>query len=388
MREDWKYQPLGEICDFISGFTPSKQELNEKAGIPYFKVSDMNRDTNSVYMIETELFVVHPRKTIPANSIIFPKNGGAIFTGKKRILKYDSIIDLNTEALNIKDKNVNLQFLYTFLLGVDFGQFDNGGGLPSINIKKMKDFIVPVPPLSDQERIVALLDDQFAKIDALKANADQQLKAAKDLFQSALKEMLTPKEGWDEKTLGDIGEFTRGGNFTKSDFVSEGIPCIHYGQVHMHFGVTTEKTLSYLPKDFPKVKYAKQGDLIIAITSEDDEGSCKCTAWLGNEDVAVGGHIAVYHHSLNPKFMSYYFRSPKFQTEKLAFTHGFKVVEIKPSDIAKIPILYPKDKDEQQKIVSRLDAISEKVKTLQANYDQTITLCNDLKQSLLKSIFA
>lgn len=254
--------------------------------------------------------------------------------------------------------------------------------------KLLKEKRISFPSLPEQERIVSYLDAEFAKIDALKANIEQQLQAAKDLFQSALKEMLTPKEGWDEKTLGDIGEFTRGGNFTKSDFVSEGIPCIHYGQVHMHFGVTTEKTLSYLPKDFPKVKYAKQGDLIIAITSEDDEGSCKCTAWLGNEDVAVGGHIAVYHHSLDPKFMSYYFRSPKFQTEKLAFTHGFKVVEIKPSDIAKIPILYPKDKEEQQKIVSLLDAISEKVKALQANYDQTITLCDDLKQSLLKSIFA
>lgn len=190
MRENWKYQPLGEICDFISGFTPSKQELNEKAGIPYFKVSDMNRDTNSVYMIETELFVVHPRKTIPASSIIFPKNGGAIFTGKKRILKYDSIIDLNTEALKIKDKNVNLQFLYTFLLGVDFGQFDNGGGLPSINIKKMKDFIVPVPPLTEQERIAARLDAISEKVKALQANYDQTITLCNDLKQSLLKSIF------------------------------------------------------------------------------------------------------------------------------------------------------------------------------------------------------
>ena len=86
--------------------------------------------------------------------------------------------------------------------------------------------------------------------------------------------------------------------------------------------------------------------------------------------------------------MSYYFRSPFFQKEKLNYTHGFKVVEIKPSDIAKIHISYPKTIAQQQEIVSRLDAISEKVKALQANYDQTINLCNDLKQALLKSIFA
>ena len=156
----------------------------------------------------------------------------------------------------------------------------------------------------------------------------------------------------------------------------------------MYFGVSTESPLTYLPNDFTKIKYAQPGDLIIAITSEDDEASCKCTAWLGKEPVAVGGHIAVYHHKLDPTFMSYYFRSPFFQKEKLNYTHGFKVVEIKPSDIAKIHISYPKTIAQQQEIVARLDSISEKVKALQANYDQTINLCNDLKQALLKSIFA
>lgn len=192
------------------------------------------------------------------------------------------------------------------------------------------------------------------------------------------------RENWITKTLGEIGEFTRGGNFTKSDFVEIGIPCIHYGQIHMHYGVTTEKTLSYLPKDFQKIKYAKKGDLIIAITSEDDEGSCKCTAWLGNENVAVGGHIAVYHHSLDPKFMSYYFRSPQFQKEKLAFTHGFKVVEIKPSDIAKIRISYPKSLSEQERIVSLLDAEFAKIDALKANAASQLQAAKDLFQSALK----
>lgn len=198
--------------------------------------------------------------------------------------------------------------------------------------------------------------------------------------------MLTPKEGWVEKKLGEIGTFTRGGNFTKSDFVQKGIPCIHYGQIHMHFGVVTENCLTYLPNDFPKLKFAQKGDLIIAITSEDNEGSCKCTAWLGSEDVAVGGHIAVFHHQLDPVFMSYFFMSPSFQNDKLAYTHGFKVVEIKPSDIAKIDISYPQP-NEQKRIVARLDALSANVKALQTNYTETITLCNDLKQALLKKVF-
>ena len=84
--------------------------------------------------------------------------------------------------------------------------------------------------------------------------------------------------------------------------------------------------------------------------------------------------------------MSYFFMSPSFQNDKLAYTHGFKVVEIKPSDIAKIDISYPQP-NEQKRIVARLDALSANVKALQTNYAETITLCNDLKQALLKKVF-
>ena len=392
MRENWKYKPLGEICDFISGFTPSKQELNEKAGIPYFKVSDMNRDTNSVYMIETELFVVHPRKTIPANSIIFPKNGGAIFTGKKRILKYDSIIDLNTEALNIKDKNVNLQFLYTFLLGVDFGQFDNGGGLPSINIKKMKDFIVPVPPLPEQERIVSYLDAEFAKIDALKANIEQQLQASKDLFQSALKELLTPQKGWDEKKLGEIVNIKRGLTYSKNDEVetSEKI-VLRSNNVNLDNHQFDFTELKYLKPSFdiPADKYLQKGDLLMCMSNGSKAHLGKVALYEGDSNrYAFGGFMAALSHkdSVIGRYLFYAMITPMYKEYIKTLSDGANINNLKVRDIESYSISFP-SLQEQREIVAILDSLSEKVKALQENYNKALVLCNDLKQSLLKSIF-
>ena len=152
------------------------------------------------------------------------------------------------------------------------------------------------------------------------------------------------KEGWTYKKLGEVGTFVRGGNFSKKDFVEDGFPCIHYGQIHMKFGVETFKHLSSVPVEMVKTdRCAKKGDLVIAITSEDDAGSCKCTAWMGDYDVYVGGHTAIYRHTMQPKYVSYYFMSPFFQKDKLEYTHGFKVVEISPKDIAKIIIPVPPD---------------------------------------------
>ena len=345
MREDWKYSTIGESCNINYG---TRVVRKRDGGTIYdvyggggatFKMDTYNRENCLV----VSRFAMSPKCTRFVSGKFFLNDSGLTLSPKE-------------------DSGLSEVFMNTILLANNDNIYEYGRGSAQRNLKVDEFCTMPI--------------------------AYPKLQAAKDLFQAALKQLLTPQKGWDEKTLGEVGEFARGGNFTKSDFVADGIPCVHYGQIHMYFGVSTESPLTYLPNDFTKIKYAQPGDLIIAITSEDDEASCKCTAWLGKEPVAVGGHIAVYHHKLDPTFMSYYFRSPFFQKEKLNYTHGFKVVEIKPSDIAKIHISYPKTIAQQQEIVARLDSISEKVKALQANYDQTINLCNDLKQALLKSIFA
>lgn len=184
--------------------------------------------------------------------------------------------------------------------------------------------------------------------------------------------------------MGDVGTFQRGGGFLKSDFVENGFPCIHYGQIHMKLGPTTYSHLTSIPKSVAaKSKIASSGDVIIAITSEDVEGSCKSTAWMGGYDVAIGAHAAIYKHNLNPQFVSYYIQSCYFQKEKEQYTHGFKVVEIKPSDIAKIPIRFP-SLPEQQRIVDILDQEFAKIDALKANAEKSLQAAKDLFQATLK----
>ena len=186
--------------------------------------------------------------------------------------------------------------------------------------------------------------------------------------------------------LGEVGTFCRGGNFSKNDFVENGFPCIHYGQIHMKFGTETFKHISSVPIEMVKRdRCAHKGDLVIAITSEDDEGSCKCTAWMGDYDVYVGGHTAIYRHTMQPKYVSYYFMSPRFQIDKLEYTHGFKVVEINPKDIAKITIPIP-PLPEQQRIVSYLDAEFAKIEALKANAEKQLQAAKDLFQAALKEL--
>ena len=166
------------------------------------------------------------------------------------------------------------------------------------------------------------------------------------------------REDWEYKTFGEIGTFLRGKNIQKADFVSGGLPCIHYGQIHTKFDISIDYHLSEIPQEvYDKAIIASPGDVIIAITSEDIDGSCKSVVWLGNYDIAVSAHAAILKHNMNGKFIAYYLRSNTFFTQKLKYARGFKVMEIKTKDLAKLVLPIP-PKPTQLFIVSELDKIN------------------------------
>ena len=167
------------------------------------------------------------------------------------------------------------------------------------------------------------------------------------------------REDWEYKTFGEIGTFLRGKNIQKADFVSGGLPCIHYGQIHTKFDISIDYHLSEIPQEvYDKAIIASPGDVIIAITSEDIDGSCKSVVWLGNYDIAVSAHAAILKHNMNGKFIAYYLRSNTFFTQKLKYARGFKVMEIKTKDLAKLVLPIP-PKPTQLSIVSELDKLNE-----------------------------
>ena len=194
--------------------------------------------------------------------------------------------------------------------------------------------------LSSYEEQVKLANTLWAAYN-LKTSYKTLLTSIDEMVKSQFIEMFG-NGNWEHKTLGEVGSFKRGGGFQKSDFVERGIPCIHYGQIHTRFGPFIYSHLTDISSVLEsKTKFAEKGDLIIAITSEDTEGSCKSTAWLGDYPVAVGGHAAIFHHCMNPVYMSFFFKSALFNYAKREYVHGTKVCEIKPDDIAKIFVPCP-----------------------------------------------
>jgi type I restriction enzyme S subunit len=176
-------------------------------------------------------------------------------------------------------------------------------------------------------------------------------------------------EGVPLRPLGELGEFVRGNGLQKSDLTDDGFPAIHYGQVHTHYGVWTDVTKSFTsPELAAKLRHARPGDLVVATTSEDDAAVAKATAWLGAGDIAVSGDAYIYRHTLDPRFVAYFFASERFQEQKGRFVTGTKVRRISGEALSKIQIPVP-PVEIQREIVRILDQFTQLEAELEAELE-------------------
>jgi len=167
----WEYIRLKTIATLTGGFTPKPEELSSVGTIPYFKVSDMNTPENYKFMVHSSQYYISEasRKTFPKGSIVFPKNGGAVLTNKKRILVQESVVDLNTGVL-IPYQPLNIEYLFILFSTIDFNKHHKGSSLPTINTDFMNNIVFGLPPLAEQERIVLQVQSIMQYIELLENN--------------------------------------------------------------------------------------------------------------------------------------------------------------------------------------------------------------------------
>lgn len=177
---DCNIKTIEQTCTMKSGTTFSKDEENDSGEIFYIKVSGMNLPENDKYIKTSLSFVsrkVAGKTIIPANSIIFPKRGGAIGTNKKRITEQEICIDLNTMAVTPSNE-LNIQYLYQYFQNLDMGKLYNGSTVPQINNKDIGPLKIKVPPLELQQQFATFVQ----QIDKSKFVVKQQIADLQELL--------------------------------------------------------------------------------------------------------------------------------------------------------------------------------------------------------------
>lgn len=161
----WKWVRVFDLAFLKSG----NQYPENKNGSLYVKVADMNLPENQTEIVVSSRRAEIPKSDlIPKNSIIFPKRGGAIATNKKRLVLQEEIgTDSNIMSMTLFYEKV-LPYFSKWFSSIDLGKLSTGTSVPQINNKDIYPLLIPLPPLAEQKRIVAKLEELLPLCERLK----------------------------------------------------------------------------------------------------------------------------------------------------------------------------------------------------------------------------
>ena len=379
-----------EVFDLSLGRTPSRGvDAYWGGGHTWVSIADMSCGK---YISETKERITD--KALVDSNIPIVKKGTVIMSFKLSIGKVciaDTDLYTNEAIMAFVPKpqyDVLPEFLYYYLMCYKWNNSNEVVLGFTLNKKTISQSIVTIPSLAEQERIVGILDREFERIDALKANAERNLQHAKDLFQSALKQELQPKEGWDTKPLSDICVITSSKRIFKSEYVSDGIPFYRTKEVKEianNLPISVELYISNERYYEIKNKFGvpQINDLLVSavgtigeimVVTDDKPFYFKDgnLVWLKEIQGVHSWYLKYYLKSIIDDI--------KNMTRGAAYNaltiEKFQTMNICFSSIA-----------EQEQIVARLDKLKEHCSALEENYTKTIALCDDMKQALLRKAF-
>lgn len=258
------------------------------------------------------------------------------------------------------------------------------------HFRYLREASVPIPSLPEQQRIVDILDREFAKIDALKANAEKSLQAAKDLFQATLNKELEPKEGWKSAQLKDIATIRppkKELNALPLDLPVSFLPMEDLGIMDFDISPTQTKTLGELAGSYT---YFAEGDVLLAkVTPCFENGKQGIARHLTNGIGFGSSEYIVYRpgNEIFADFLYYFLATNDFHDRGKKQMHGACGLKRLAKEIAEQSIISFPDIEVQKKVAARIREEECKITNLQQNYQKTLTLCDDLKQSLLRKAF-
>lgn len=237
-----------------------------------------------------------------------------------------------------------------------------------ISRSNLGNVVIPLPPLPEQQRIVAILDKAFAAIATARTNAEQNLKNARELFESHLQQVFSQKgEGWVEVRFEDCIRLKSGENLTSKQMSDDGLYPVFGGN-----GIAGKHDSFNLSGD--NVIIGRVGALCGNVRHIREK------IWLTDNAFKVVDMQYVFDNA----FLTYLLNNKDLRS----YARQAAQPVISNSSLKDVLLKFPKDVKEQSRIVYRLDALRSETQRLEAIYQQKITALDELKKSLLHQAFS
>lgn len=346
-------------------------------------------DFIDAFHISQERYDESPEIMLRNNDILLCKDGAGI--GKLGIIdRLPGPASINSSLLLIRaNEEVEPKYLYRVLCGPLFQRVVqeriDGATTPHLYQREIKELEVPLPPLPEQKRIVAILDEAFAGIDQAIANTEKNLASAREIFESYLNDVFTRKgEGWEEKRLGEVCDVIGGGTPSKNneDFYDGSLPWATVRDMRSDVIDKTEYNISEDAVINSSTNVIPRGNIVIATRVGLGKVCYLACDTAINQDLK--GVIPKKTLETDVLFLFWWFKSISHLIVRAgtgATVQGVKLSFVKSLEIP-LPLL-----SEQKKIVGQLEGLRTDIKKLESFYNKKLTSLNELKQSLLQKAF-
>ena len=394
--EGWRWAALTELARLESGHTPSRRHPEYWGGdIPWISLADAKRhhgarieqtiETTNALGIENS-----SARILPQNTVCLSRTasvGYVLIMGRPMATSQDFV---NW----ICSKNLDPCFLqYLFIAeGEHLLRFASGAVHSTIYFPEVKAFHICHPPLTEQQRIVGVLDKAFEGIAMAKANAEKNLANAREVFESESDAVFTRRgEGWVEKRLGEVVDEGCTLSYCivqPGDDCPNGLPVVRPTDL-----INKLVTLNGLKRIDPKLAESyrrttlRGRELLLCVRGSTGIVSMSAPELFG-ANVTRGIVPIIFDSSLVSHDFSYFLMtSQQVQRQIQAKTYGAALRQINIGDLRKITIAFP-SLNEQKQITDRLNKLSEETRRLQSIYQRKFEALDAIKKSLLHEAFS
>ena len=388
MTRNIQYKKLGEICDFISGGTPSKSknEYWKNGNIPWIKISDFKE--KYIKFSEEKITKIG----LENSSAKILKKGTILYTifasvGKVAILDIEATTNQAIVGINLKEDNsIDKDFLYYFLSSIENNIKKQARGVAqnNINISILKNINIPILPMSFQKNIVKTLN----KLENILENFKQKKLLInflnKSLFSRMFGDIKTNDKNWEIKKLGEVVE-TQYGTSKKATSVVGEFPILRMNNI-TYSGEMDYKDLKYIElSDSEKEKFLlKKGELLFNRTNSKELVG---KTGLFNLDIpmAFAGYLIRIKPSnlIHSKFLLFFMNSEFMK--KLLYNKAKNIVgmaNINAKELEDFSIILPPI-ELQNKFAERI----EKIEKLKFEIEKSIEVAQNLYDSLISKYF-
>ena len=377
MKQGWEIKRLEDAVEFQRGLTYSKKDEVDFSDNIVLRSNNVDLIKNELDF--TELKYINPaievqesKKVKKGSLLICTANGSKSHLGKVALIDDDYNYAFGGFMGQVTPKEkLDSKFLFYLMTSDNYKKFINelsdGANINNLKFSDLGQFEIPLPPLPEQQRIVSILDEAFAAIAKAKANAEQNLKNAKELFESYLQGVFEKKgDGWKEQLLEDCFKMKSGDNLTAKNMTEGEYPVFGGNGIA---GYHNEYNLSG-----SNVIIGRVGALCGNVRHITEK------IWLTDNAFKVVDFKFDFDHSFLTYLLNY--------KDLRSYARQAAQPVISNSSLKDVVLNFPKSIETQKTIVRQLDALRAETQKLEAVYQKKIADLEELKKSILQKAFA